>query len=174
MSRVLVVLSGHTEQVLPLLRAARARWSSDAITVVLRASQGEAFGALLQGVTVLADKPTGGRVAFVRALRREVFDQGIVAWTGAFNFWPSKLAFALARVRTRELFTERGTQPWRLATIAKHLTWRAKSPVHSTAGAPPGVPWPLAIILVVLRATLGRVVGPLLVGARALLRHAAP
>ena len=141
MTRVLIALSGPPEQVVHMLAAARERWPDAALTVLLRASQQEAFAPLLAGTKVLHDKPAGGRVAFLRALRREAFDFGVVAWTGAFSYWPSKLAFALARVRVRDVVTERGGFAWSWRRAIDHLIWRAKHPVHATAGMPPGIPW---------------------------------
>lgn len=172
MTRVLVALSGPADQVADMLVAARARWPAEALTVVVRASQVHALADLLQGARVLLDKPAGGRLAFVRALREPGFAHGLVAWTGAFNYWPSKLAFALARVAQREVVTERGSFGWSWRQAIAHLVWRAKAPVHATAGMPPGIAWPLALVLCLLRATLGRILGPLLVGARTLARRA--
>src|SRR5690606_20237689 len=144
MSGVLLVLSGHLDEVRPVLAAARARFAGERLTVVLRAAHEPGLRDLLEGAVVVPDKPVGGRWAFVRALRRERFAHGIVVWTGAFSFWPAKLAFALARVDARESVTERGPLPWRAGAIVRHLVARAKHPAHATAGMPPSIPWPLA------------------------------
>lgn len=171
MTRALVMLSGQTDDVRPILAAARARFAAGELTVVLRAPQRAALLDLLDGVCVLDDKPQQGRLAFVRALRRETFSHGVVAWTGAWSHWPSKLAFTLARVQEREVATERGTFAWSLGNVVEHLIWRAKAPVHPT-GAPPGVPWPLALGLAALRATLGRLLGPIVTLVRTAWRRA--
>lgn len=160
MTRALVVLSCHAPDMRPILAAARARWPDAELTVVLRAPLRDACADLLAGATVLDDKPAQGRVAFLRALRRYAFDRGVVAWTGASSFWPSKVTFLLARVRAREVASERGTFTWSVKSIATHLLWRAKVPVHATAGMPPGIPWPFALVLATLRATVGRLLGP--------------
>lgn len=170
MTRALVVLSAPAPQACPVLEAARARFGAADLTVVLRQSQRDALADLLDGAAVLLDKPAEGRLAFMRALRHVRFEQGVVIWSGSWSYWPSKLAFVLARVRTREVVTERGTFTWSGPAVARHLLWRAKVPAHATAGMPPGVPWPLALPLALVRATLGRVLGPLLTAIRALAR----
>jgi hypothetical protein len=170
MTRVLVVLSGAADQVADMLPRARARWPDARCTVLLRDSQRCAFAAHLGDAEVLLDKPTHGRLALVRALRQQPFDAGVVAWTGAFSYWPSKLMFVLARVRQREVFTERGTFAWSPLAVCHHLVWRAKAPVHATAGMPPGIPWPLALGLCAVRATLGRALAPAVTALRVLRR----
>jgi hypothetical protein len=167
MTRVLVVLSGQPAETRAILASARARFPDAEVTVVLRAPCRDALEDLLAGAHVVDDKPAGRRAAFVAALRRERFDHGVVAWTGSWSHWPSKVAFALARVTRREIATERGTVPFGTAAIVRHLAWRAKAPIHPTAGMPAGIPWPIALCLAAFRATLGRLLGPLVVAVRA-------
>lgn len=167
MTEILVVLSAPAASARPILTAARARWPDARLTVLLRASQAAALRDLLAGTTVLHDKPTRGARAFVRALRAPAFDHGVVAWTGAFNYWPAKLAFLLARVRAREAHTGQGFVRITASGVATHLFHRAKRAEHPSFGMPPGFPWPLAATLAALRATVGRALGWMLLFARA-------
>ncbi|MEZ5964905.1 MAG: hypothetical protein R3F56_13780 [Planctomycetota bacterium] len=173
MTRVLLVLSCLPEDAHRLAAATRRRWPEADLTVILRATHRQVCARELEGAELLDDKPQGSRRDFVRALRRQPFDHGVVAWTGSHSHWPSKLAFALARVRVREVATERGLFAWSLGNIVRHVLWRAKDPVHATAGMPAGLAWPLALPLACLRATVGALVGPLVTLGRALGRRAA-
>lgn len=167
MTEVLVVLSAPAASARPILTAVRARWPGARLTVLLRASQEAALRDLLPDATVLHDKPRRGVRAFVRALRAQAFDHGVVAWTGAFNYWPAKLAFLLARVRVREAHTGHATLPVSVRSIGAHLFHRAKRAEHASFGMPPAFPWPLAATLAALRATVGRALGWMVLLARA-------
>ena len=166
MTEILVALSAPAADARPILTAVRARWPGARLTVLLRASQEAALRDLLQDATVLHDKPKRGVRAFVRALRARTFDHGVVAWTGAFNYWPAKLAFLLARVRAREAHTGQGFVGVTPIRVATHLFHRAKRAEHASFGMPPGVPWPLAATLAALRATVGRALGWMLLLVR--------
>ena len=166
MTEVLVVLSAPAADARPILAAARARWPAARLTVLLRASQEAALRDLLSDATVLHVKPTHGARAFVRTLRAQAFDHGVVAWTGAFNYWPAKLAFLLARVRARQAHTGHAIIPVSVLSIGAHLVHHAKRAEHPSFGMPPGFPWPLAATLAALRATVGRALGWMVLLAR--------
>ncbi len=170
MTEVLVVLSAPAADARPILADVRARWSTARLTVLLRQSQEAALADLLAGIEVLHDKPQRGTLAFLRALRARRFDHGVVAWTGAFNHWPAKVAFLLARVRARVAHTGRTLVPVRPTTVAAHLFHRAKHAEHASFGMPPPIPWPMAALLAAARATVGRALGWFVILARALRR----
>jgi hypothetical protein len=167
-TRVLLVLSAPAAVAEPRLREARARWPGAECTVLLRASQEGAMAEPLAGCTVIHDKPGRGVGAFLRELRRADYDHGVILWTGQFNYWPAKVAFLLARVRRREVATERGTFAFTWPRAVAHAFHRAKRPEHASFGMPPGIPWPLAALLAALRATVGRAAGALFLAARRL------
>lgn len=78
-----------------------------------------ALADVLAGWDVRRDKPRGGRVAFVRALRAERLDLAVVAWQGGERFLPMKLVVLLAGARQTVAVDRRGRrrrvcwwQPW--------------------------------------------------------------
>jgi hypothetical protein len=62
----------------------------------------------LTGNAVVPDKPAGGKLAFVRELRRRRFDVALVAWTGGESFQPMRLVALLAGARSVQILDERG------------------------------------------------------------------
>jgi hypothetical protein len=83
----------------------------------------------LEHCDVRRDKPAGGKVAFVRALRRERFDRLIVAWHGGERPQPLRLValFAGARqvIAVDEFGRERVVVWWQPWTWGLHALRRA-------------------------------------------------
>lgn len=144
--------------------------------LVARARDHAVLGARWSAARLVDDKPPRGIRAFVAELRRQRFERGVVVATGEWSYWPDKLVFLLARVDARWLVTERGPaalawrRPWPALGL---LVYRAKRAEHAVAGMPPGIPWPVALLLALLRHTAGRVVGWVWLLATGLLAAAA-
>jgi len=120
-----VTPAGHDDAA-ALFAAFRARAGTDAaVTVVAGDADRARLRSELAGCSVVPDKPTGGKLAFVRELRRRRFDLALCAWTGGDFFQPMRLAALFAGARRVEILDERGrwfearwSAPWPLCQHA--------------------------------------------------------
>jgi hypothetical protein len=117
--------AGHDDAA-ALFAAFRARAGTGlAVTVVAGDADRARLRSELAGCSVVPDKPTGGKLAFVRELRRRRFDMALVAWTGGDFFQPMRLAALFAGARRVEVLDDRGrwfearwSAPWSLCRHA--------------------------------------------------------
>jgi hypothetical protein len=92
-----------------LFAAFRARVAADAAVTVIAGDRNRArLRSEFAGCAVVPDKPVGGKLAFVRELRRRRFDLALVAWTGGDSFQPMRLVALLAGARRVEILDDRG------------------------------------------------------------------
>ncbi|HEU4419182.1 MAG TPA: hypothetical protein VFT55_09605, partial [Planctomycetota bacterium] len=113
----------------------RARVAADAtVTVVAGDADRVRLRSELAGCAVVPDKPAGGKLAFVRELRRRRFDVALVAWTGGDLFQPMRLVALFAGARRVEIVDERGrwfrarwSAPWPLLGHALRRLGSAKA-----------------------------------------------
>ena len=134
--KVICFLTPAAAQDAPALFALyRARAGAAAVVTVVA---GDADRVRLQrefaGCEVVPDKPAGGKLAFVRELRRQRFDLAMVAWTGGDTFQPMRLVALLAGARRAEVLDERGrwfearwSGPWPLCRHALRRLAAARS-----------------------------------------------
>lgn len=148
-----------------LLQRSRARWPDATLVAFANDEDREWLAARHPDAELRRDKPPGGKVAFVRALRREAFDRVVVAWHGGERFQPLRLV-ALALGRPVHAFDERARerrvvwwQPW---TFGPHLLRRgvALDPLQVArwlaAGYRATIGLLLALLLLPLRLLLAR------------------
>jgi len=134
--------------------------------VYLRDRDRSGLAAVLEGRDLRSDKPGGGRLAFVRALRAEGAELAVALWLGHDEYWPAKALFLLARAKRKVAVTERGTLEVRLSSVPAllaHATWRRKHRVPSPYGRGGLL---RALLRWAYRATLGRVIGALVTAVR--------
>lgn len=125
--KVAVFATAAREAADELLRLARARWPQAILVAFANDEDREWLAARHPTVELHRDKPPGGKLAFVKALRREGFDQALVAWHGGERFQPLRLV-ALAVGGPVLAIDDRGRerrvtwwQPW---TWGPHLLQR--------------------------------------------------
>ncbi|MBX3462796.1 MAG: hypothetical protein KF830_06470 [Planctomycetes bacterium] len=92
-----------------LLGRVRARWSMADVVAFANDEDRDWLRARHPDVDLRRDKPPGGKVAFVRALRREAFAEVVVAWHGGERLQPLRLV-ALALGRRAVAIDERGRE----------------------------------------------------------------
>ncbi|MBL9078479.1 MAG: hypothetical protein JNL08_13300 [Planctomycetes bacterium] len=110
-----------------LLARVRARWPDALLVGFANDEDRDWLAARHATVELRRDKPPGGRLAFVRALRRERFAEVVVAWHGGERLQPLRLAaLALGRLAlaTDERGNERRVGWWRPWTWGPHLLRR--------------------------------------------------
>lgn len=110
-----------------LLGRCRARWPDATLVAFANDEDREWLAAQHAGVELRRDKPPGGKKAFVEALRREAFDQVVVAWHGGERFQPLRLvALLLGRpvLALDERRRERRVAWWQPWTWGPHLLRR--------------------------------------------------
>jgi len=128
MTRIAVFLTTERQAAGELLATCRRRWPDATIVAFANDDDRAALQAAAPGLEVRRDKPPGGKVAFVRALRRERFDLAVAAWHGGERLQPLRTV-ALLLGCPALVVDERGRettlvwwQPWRWAP---HLFRRA-------------------------------------------------
>lgn len=116
------------EEAEELVRSTRARWPDAELVVFANDSDRAALPAHATGATFRPDKPAGGKVAFVRALRAERFDLAIAAWHGGERLQPLRVVALLLGCRVLahdERGRERAVAWWQPWTWGGHLVRRA-------------------------------------------------
>jgi hypothetical protein len=146
------------------------RHEGEVPSVFVRDEHCAPLAADLEHCDVRRDKPAGGKVAFVRALRRERFDLLLVAWHGGERFQPLRFValFAGARqvIAVDEFGRERVVVWWQPWTWGLHALRRATEVKAASVAR-----W----IAALYRATVGLLVGgALLLLFAALHRRPAP
>lgn len=129
MTKVAVFLTTERAAAIELLATCRRRWPDAALVAFANDEDRAALQAVAPpNVAFRRDKPPGGKVAFVRALRDERFDRVVTAWHGGERLQPLRVV-ALLLGRAANVFDERGRetelgwwQPWRWGP---HLVRRA-------------------------------------------------
>jgi hypothetical protein len=125
--KVAVFLTADREAADRLLARVRSHWPEAALVAFANDEDREWLAARHAATELRRDKPPGGKLAFVKWLRREAFDQVVVAWHGGERLQPLRLvALALGspvlaiddRDRQRRVVW---WQPW---TWAPHLLRR--------------------------------------------------
>jgi len=119
--RIAVFVTTDASAGAALLQDVRARHRDAAIVAFVNDDDRRALAPALAGLEVRRDKPVGGKLAFVRALRRERFDLLVVAWHGGERVLPLRLVALLAgagRVVARD---ERGRE--RDVSLVRPWTW---------------------------------------------------
>lgn len=148
-----------------LTRAVTARWPDAALVVFANDETRGALMAAAPSVECRRDKPAGGKLAFVRALRAERFDLSIAAWHGGDRLQPLRVVALLLGCRAMAI-DERGRERtvawWRPWTWAGHVARRAAAidALHWARGA-----------AALYRATLGFLVAVVWLPVRAMARR---
>ncbi|MBK9384696.1 MAG: hypothetical protein IPN34_07775 [Planctomycetes bacterium] len=142
-----------------MLRSIRMRWGGHRFTVYLRDAYRESLAEELAGMELHRDKPTGGRLRFLKRLRAERFDLAVMAWQGAPEFNRMKLVGVLCGAKERHVYNENldsftiegGENPIWL----QHVKWR----IRARSSGPRGLPF--AGLLRFYQRTLGLLFGVL-------------
>jgi hypothetical protein len=126
--KVAVFLTCDRAAAFALLATCRARWLDATLIAFANDEDRAALQTDAPGIEFRRDKPPGGKLAFVRALRQERFDLAVAAWHGGERLQPLRVAALLLGCRTL-VVDERGRettvawwQPWRWGV---HLVRRA-------------------------------------------------
>jgi len=119
--RIALFATTEAPQALALLAHVRRRHPGAAIAAFVRDEHRVELAQALQGCDVRRDKPAGGRVAFVRALRRERFDLAVVAWHGGERLQPLRLVALLCGARAVVAVDE--TMRERQVALLRPWTW---------------------------------------------------
>lgn len=117
--RAVLFATTSRESAADLLRALCVEHAAATWIVFCRDEDRAALAASFPEVEFRRDKPAGGRLAFVRALRRERLDLAVVVWDGGERFQPLRLA-ALAVGARRTLAVDRRGRRHR---VAWHAPW---------------------------------------------------
>lgn len=155
--KVAVFATCEAEPARQLLAAVRARHPGGELAVFVRDEHRDELAADLRGLDVRRDKPAGGKLAFVRALRRERFDELVVAWHGGERMQPLRLVAMFAGARRVVAVDERGRE--RTVAWSRPWTWAGHA-LRRGLSLPP-----LALlrgIAACYRATIGLLLGSLL------------
>lgn len=125
--KVAVFLTAAREPADLLLRLASTRWPGATIVAFANDEDREWLAARHRSIELRRDKPPGGKLTFVEALRGEAFDRVLVAWHGGERLQPLRLV-ALALGCPVLAIDDRGRerrvawwQPW---TWGPHLLQR--------------------------------------------------
>ncbi len=162
--KVAVFLTAERDAAVALLASCRARWPAAALVAFANDEDRVWIGDRSPGVELRRDKPPGGKLRFVRALRAERFDQVAVAWHGGERFQPLRLVALLLGAPTLAV-DDRGRerrvvwwQPWTWAGHAARRVLKADplavarglaASYRATLGALLAVFWlPLRLLLV--------------------------
>jgi hypothetical protein len=151
-----------------LVGTVRARWPDASLVVFANDQDRAALQAAAPGVAFRRDKPPGGKVSFVKALRAERFDLVVVAWHGGERIQPLRVVALLIGCRAL-VFDERGRermvawwQPWRWGAHLLRRGLRADA-LQVARAAAMVYRWTLGAVLALvwlpLRALLGRLGG---------------
>ncbi len=95
---------------LELLARVRREAPDAQLAVFVKDDHRDDLAWALHGCEVRRDKPLGGKLAFVRALRRERFDRLIVAWHGGERFQPLRLVALWCGAREVVAIDEHGQE----------------------------------------------------------------
>jgi hypothetical protein len=117
--RIAVLLTTTPEQAALMLQRLRGRHPGSQFIAFVRDEDRAPLRKALQGCDVRRDKPAGGRLRFLRALRREAFDLLVVAWTGGERWQPLRAAALFAGARQLLVVDERGRE-W---PVRWYLPW---------------------------------------------------
>ncbi|HEX5050615.1 MAG TPA: hypothetical protein VFZ65_02475 [Planctomycetota bacterium] len=118
--KVAAFLTAERAAATALLAAWRARWPDARFTAFANDEDRAALQAGAPGVEFRRDKPPGGKLAFVRALRREGFSQVLVAWHGGERVLPLRVAALLLGCPVLAV-DERGRE--RAVALRRPWTW---------------------------------------------------
>lgn len=125
--KVAVFLTCERAAALELLAAVCARWLDATVVAFANDEDRAALQAAAPGIEFRRDKPPGGRLQFVRALRGERFDRAVVAWHGGERFQPLRvvaLAIGCPVLAIDERGRERSVGWWRPWSWLPHLVRR--------------------------------------------------
>ncbi len=147
-----------------MLRSIRMRWGGHRFTVYLRDAYREPLAEELAGMELLRDKPSGGRLRFLKRLRAERYDLAVMAWQGDPEFNRMKLVGVLCGAKERHVYNENldsftiegGENPIWL----QHVKWR----IRARSSGPRGMPF--GGVLRVYQRTVGLLIGVLTTGLR--------
>jgi hypothetical protein len=117
--RIAVMLTTTPDLAAPLLARLRARHPGSQFTTFVRDEDRAALQPALAGCDVRRDKPAGGRLRFLRALRQERFDLLVVAWHGGDRSQPLRAAALFAGAQRLLVVDERGRE-W---SVCWYLPW---------------------------------------------------
>lgn len=162
MSAVRIFASAPAEAAREPLVALLREHGGSLPVIYLRDRDRKGLAEALRGHDLRSDKPPGGRLAFVRALRAEGGELAVALWLGHDEYWPAKALFLLARARRKVAVTERGVLEVRLSAalaLAAHAVWRRKHRVPSPYGRGGLL---RAALRWAYRETFGRVLGAVL------------
>ncbi len=133
--KVAVFLTADRQAADQLLTRVRFDWPDAVIVGFANDEDRQWLAARHAGVELRRDKPPGGKLAFVQALRRETFDRVVVAWFGGERFQPLRLvALALgcpvSAIDDRD--RQRAVTWWQPWTWGPHLLRRGlrADPLH--------------------------------------------
>ncbi|MEO6595473.1 MAG: hypothetical protein ABIP94_12035 [Planctomycetota bacterium] len=126
--RVAAFLTADRTAAISLLAAWRVLWPQAEFVVFANDEDRATLQASAPGVEFRRDKPPTGKLAFVRALRREGFSQVAVAWHGGERILPLRVVALLLGcpvLAVDERGRERAVGLWRPWTWLPHLLRRA-------------------------------------------------
>lgn len=155
--KVALFLTTELEPARALAQQVRRDHAEATVHVYVRDEQREPLAAELAGWDVRRDKPAGGRLRFVRALRRERYDRVVVAWHGGERWLPLRLLAPFVGARQVLAGDERGR--WR--TVRWHAPWTWAGHVARRA-AGVKVLTVLRVVATCYRRTLGALIATLL------------
>jgi hypothetical protein len=126
--RVALFLTTELAGAMALVGRVRQQFPGATVTAFVRDEHREALAPLLTECDVRRDKPAGGKLQFVRALRRERFDAAVVAWHGGERLQPLRLVALVCGARrvvaVDERWVERDVCWYRPWTWAGHALRR--------------------------------------------------
>lgn len=125
--KVAVFLTCERAAAFDLLAAVRARWLDATVVAFANDEDRAALQAAAPGIEFRRDKPPGGKLRFVRALRGEQFDRAVVAWHGGERLQPLRLvalAIGCPVLALDERSRERAVAWWQPWSWAPHLVRR--------------------------------------------------
>lgn len=138
--RAVIFLTCPEEYARAMLRSVRMRWGGHRCTVYLRDAYREALAAELEGMELHRDKPSGGRLRFLKALRAQRFDLAVMAWQGDPAYNRMKVVGLLCGAKERHVYNENldsftiesGENPIWL----QHVKWRLRARSSGPRGMP--------------------------------------
>lgn len=125
--KVAVFLTADRDRAAALLARCRQRWPDAALVAFANDVDRLWLAERHPGAELRRDKPPGGKLKFVRALRAERFDHVVVAWHGGERLQPLRVvALALGRpaFAVDERDRERRVVWWQPWTWAGHALRR--------------------------------------------------
>ncbi|MBK8095787.1 MAG: hypothetical protein IPK26_01685 [Planctomycetes bacterium] len=119
--KAVAFLTGEGDALLQPATIARSRLPDAKLVLFVRDDDRAVAAAAFPDAELRRDKATGGKLAFVRALRAERFDLTVVAWQGGERTQPMKLVALLAGGVRTFVLDRRGRQ--RLIRWWQPWTW---------------------------------------------------